>query len=373
MKVRKKESNLFFKVVMKKYRNWMLIFLIVFGGGLLLLTGYYTYNLKPVSNNDTLKKVVIEPGSSTKKIAKVLKDNKLIRNENIFVLYIKLCGKTSLKATTYEFSENMGVKKIVSMLEKGNTYNENEVRITFKEGINIRTVASLIEKYTNNSKDLVFSTLKDKVYIKELIEKYWFLDDVILDKNIYYPLEGYLFPNTYSFMDSDVSVKEIFEKMLDQMEKELSKYRNDIEKSKYSVHELITLASIIELEGANSNDRKGVAGVFYNRLDDNWNLGSDVTTYYAVKINMSDRDLRKSEINDCTNKYNTRCTSLIGLPIGPISNPGIESIEAVLNPTKSDYYYFVADKTGKTYFNKTYEEHNKTIQTLKNNDMWFEY
>ena len=175
MKVRKKESNLFFKVVMKKYRNGMLIFLIVFGGGLLLLTGYYTYNLKPVSNNDTLKKVVIEPGSSTKKIAKVLKDNKLIRNENIFVLYIKLCGKTSLKATTYEFSENMGVKKIVSMLEKGNTYNENEVRITFKEGINMRTVASLIEKYTNNSKDLVFSTLKDKVYIKELIEKYWFL------------------------------------------------------------------------------------------------------------------------------------------------------------------------------------------------------
>lgn len=373
MKVRKKESNLFFKVVMKKYRNWMLIFLIVFGGGLLLLTGYYTYNLKPVSNNDTLKKVVIEPGSSTKKIAKVLKDNKLIRNENIFVLYIKLCGKTSLKATTYEFSENMGVKKIVSMLEKGNTYNENEVRITFKEGINMRTVASLIEKYTNNSKDLVFSTLKDKVYIKELIEKYWFLDDVILDKDIYYPLEGYLFPNTYHLWIVDVSVKEIFEKMLDQMEKELSKYRNDIEKSKYSVHELITLASIIELEGANSNDRKGVAGVFYNRLEDNWNLGSDVTTYYAVKINISDRDLRKSEINDCTNKYNTRCTSLIGLPIGPISNPGIESIEAVLNPTKSDYYYFVADKTGKTYFNKTYEEHNKTIQTLKNNDMWFEY
>lgn len=174
-------------------------------------------------------------------------------------------------------------------------------------------------------------------------------------------------------MDSDVSVKEIFEKMLDQTEKELNKYRNDIEKSKYSVHELITLASIIELEGSNSNDRKGVAGVFYNRLEDNWNLGSDVTTYYAVKTNMSDRDLRKNEINDCTNKYNTRCTSLIGLPIGPISNPGIESIEAVLNPTKSDYYYFVADKTGKTYFNKTYEEHNKTIQTLKNNDMWFEY
>ena len=88
---------------------------------------------------------------------------------------------------------------------------------------------------------------------------------------------------------------------------------------------------------------------------------------------MSDRDLRKSEINDCTNKYNTRCTSLIGLPIGPISNPGIESIEAVLDPTESDYYYFVADKNGKTYFNKTYQEHNKTIQTLKNNDMWFEY
>lgn len=339
----------------------------------MLLTSYYAYMLKPVSNDGTLKTVVVEPGSSTKIIASTLKEKNLIKNEKIFILYLKLTNKNNLKATTYEFSENMGVKKIVSMLEKGNTYNENEVRITFREGINMRQIASLIEKYTNNSSELVFSTLKDKDYIQELINKYWFLDIIILDKDIYYPLEGYLFPNTYSFMDSDVTVKEIFKKMLDQMEIELNKYRNDIDKSKYSIHELITLASIIELEGSNSNDRKGVAGVFYNRLNDKWNLGSDVTTYYAAKINMNDRDLKKSEIDDCTNKYNTRCSTLIGLPIGPISNPGIESIEAVLNPTKSNYYYFVADKYGKTYFNKTYYEHLETIQTLKNNDMWYEY
>ena len=357
---------------LKKKFKIMLVIVAILLIGIATLLGTFCYFKSPVSNDKKEVSVVIESGSTISDIATLLKKEGLIKNEAFFKLYVKLKNVSNVYAAKYYFSPSMNLDKIINTLKKGGV-NENEISITFKEGINIRNIAKLIKENTSNSEEDVYKILKDEKYLNSIIEKYWFLTNDIKNSKIYYSLEGYLFPDTYRFNNKDVSVEEIFNKMLDQMEKELSKYRNDIEKSKYSVHELITLASIIELEGANSNDRKGVAGVFYNRLEDNWNLGSDVTTYYAVKINMSDRDLRKSEINDCTNKYNTRCTSLIGLPIGPISNPGIESIEAVLNPTKSDYYYFVADKTGKTYFNKTYEEHNKTIQTLKNNDMWFEY
>ena len=133
------------------------------------------------------------------------------------------------------------------------------------------------------------------------------------------------------------------------------------------------MSSIVELEGANSDDRKGIAGVFYNRLDANQPLGSDVTTYYASKVEFSDRDLYQVEIN-AANNYNTRSSHLAGkLPIGPICNPSIKSIEAVLYPVTHDYYYFVADVNGKTYFSKTYNEHLSTRNDLIEAGLWYMY
>ena len=120
-----------------------------------------------------------------------------------------------------------------------------------------------------------------------------------------------------------------------------------------SVDEIVTLASIVELEGASANDREGVAGVFINRLNDGWTLGSDVTTYYYLKIDDFKQSLNGNKnLYTCDNAYNTRCTSFTGLPVGPISNPGNESIDASINYDKHDFYYFVADWKGKTYLNK---------------------
>ena len=263
----------------------------------------------------------------------------------------------------------MGLIKIVDILEKGNKYNEQEISVLFKEGLNIRKIAKVIADNTNNTEDDVYSLLKDKDYLIELINNYWFISDEILNDNIYYSLEGYLFPSTYSFKSKDVTVKEIFKKMLDEMGKQLDNYKDKINGN---FHELLTLASIVELEGVALDDRKGIAGVFYNRLDKKMNLGSDVTTYYAAKIDMGDRDLYKSELNDCNN-YNTRCSSFKSLPISPICNPSIESIRAVLEPTNEDYLYFVADKNRKVYFSKTYNEHNNTISKLKKQGLWYEY
>lgn len=356
---------------MKNFRNMAIILLVVFTTVILALGVYYKVNMTGTSNSDTKKIVNIEEGTIND-IAKTLKDNNLIKNVSIFKVYIKLTNKSNLKAGTYELSENMGVEKIIKILEEGTKYNPNEISITFKEGINIRKIATLISENTNNSYDDVIKKASDETFIDTLINKYWFLTEDIKNKNIYYSLEGYLFPDTYRFNNREVTTEEIFTKMLDEMDKKLSKYKDEINKSDLSVHEIITLASVVELEGAKATDRKGVAGVFYNRLASSAypTLGSDATTYYASKIDDWSYSLTYKELNDCKNKYNTRCSSNTGLPIGPICNPGIESIEATINPDKHEYYYFVADCNGKVYLTKNSTEHNNIINKLKKEDNW---
>ena len=155
--------------------------------------------------------------------------------------------------------------------------------------------------------------------------------------------------------------------------KKLEPYKESIENSDKTIHEMITLSSIVEKEGANDSDRKMIAGVFYNRLRDGWSLGSDPTTYYAEKIDDNVRGLKMSELNSC-NAYNTRSSCLNGkLPVGPICNPGLASLVASIEPEKHNYYYFVADKNGKNYFNETQAGHDSTINKLKREGLWITY
>ena len=334
----------------------------------------YNYNLKPVDKKDTSKiEVEIPSGSSVRSIGKILKEKDLIKSPNFFYLYCKLYKIHDMKATTYILSKNMSLKEIIEILQEGNSYNPDEISITFQEGINMRKVALIIAKNTNNKEDDVYNLLKDTSYLDELIKNYWFLTEDIKNPNIYYSLEGYLYPNTYKFKNKDVSVRDIFKVMLDQTDKILKKYKTDMSNNKYSVHEILTLASVIEQEGVNDADRSGIASVFYNRLNNNMQLGSDATTYYASRVEMNERDLRKDEIN-AVNAYNTRPAAMAGkLPVGPISNVSDASIKAALYPIKSDYFYFVADKYGKVYFTKTYAEHMAKINQLKSEGAWIEW
>ena len=334
---------------------------------------FYNINLNAVSNESTEVEFMVDSGSTYYGIARKLKSEGLIKNEIVFKLYIKFNKVNELQAGTYKLNKNMSVSEIVDIFSKGNTYNPDAIVITFKEGKHMRWIANTISEYTNNSEDNVYNLLKNTDYLNSLVNEYWFIDESILNTNIYYSLEGYLYPNTYEFKNKDVSIEEIFKTMLDEMDKKLSIYKTDILSSNYSTHEILTLASIVELEGANSDDRAGIAGVFYNRLNTNEPLGSDVTTYYASKIELSDRDLYQYEIDDANN-YNTRSYHLAGkLPIGPISNPSIKSIKAVLYPESHDYYYFVSDVNGKTYFTKTYQEHLSTRNDLIEAGLWYIY
>lgn len=359
---------------MKKRLSKVLIFVIA--SIMLLIVGFcifYNINLKAVSSNSNEVEFMVDSGSTYYSIIPKLKESGLIKNELCFKLYIKFNKINNLEAGTYKLNKNMSVKDIVGTLSSGNKYNPNAIVITFKEGKNIRSIASTIAKYTNNTEDDVFDLLKNNEYLNSVINDYWFVDNSILNPNIYYSLEGYLYPNTYEFDNKDITVKEIFKVMLDDMDKKLTPYKTDLLSNKYSIHQILTLSSIVELEGKNSSDRAGIAQVFYNRLNSNMALGSDVTTYYGAKVELSDRDLYSSELNEA-NPYNTRSSYLAGkLPIGPICNPSIESIKAVLYPDNNEYLYFVSDINGKTYFTNTYQEHQAMRDELIKAGLWYTY
>lgn len=326
-----------------------------------------------VSKEDQKVEFIVDSGSTFLSISDQLKKQKLIRSKMLYKIYVKMSHPNHLREGKYILNRNMNIKKIVQTLKETSAQNPNALTITFQEGIHMRKVASLIEKKTIHKKEEVFALLKDSNYLDSIIQKYWFLTDEIKNPSIYYSLEGYLFPDTYEFSGKDVAIKDIFEKMLDNMKQHLEPYKQDIEKSPYSIHQLLTIASIVELETSKSNDRNGVAGVFYNRLTSGWSLGSDVTTYYGAQIDLNERDLYQSEIQ-AYNVYNTRSVQMAGkLPAGPICIPSEESIDAAIHPTSHSYFYFVADKHKKTYFSKTDREHNATISKLKKENLWYEY
>ena len=328
--------------------------------------GLYQYQVSPTDKSSNAKvEVVIKQGMSTSQIASLLKKKYLIRDEFFFKVYMKLNRRDSIKASTYYLSKNMSLDNIVSLLEKG--ASNTDISITFKEGKTIKDYAKVLSETTNISEDEFLTKMKDKTYLTSLIKSYWFLTDAILDSNIYYGLEGYLAPDTYNFKDKDVTVEEVIKTLLDQEKKNLSPYKDTL--SKMNIHEVLTLASMAELEGVKDTDRKLIVGVFQNRLSKGMNLGSDVTTYYAFNQAM-DKDLT-SEMFNTYNPYNTRSSEMAGkLPVGPICNPSIESIMASISPTSSDYYYFVADKNGNVYYTKTSSEHSAKVKELKEKGDW---
>lgn len=352
---------------MKKIKIKPLFIVIVLVLLIVAFLGSIAFFIGPVNSlNKKDIEVEIKSGTGREEIAKILKEKGLIRSVNVFKLYLKINKITNLKAGTYLLNKSMNLENIVKKLEVGSNYNPNRVVLTFREGERITDYAKIIDKYTNNTYDDFINTIKSKDYLNTLISEYWFLTDKILDSEIYYPLEGYLAPETYFFENKEVSVKEIIETMLKQEEKVLEKYKDQIINDP---HYYITMASIVELEGTNSSNMKTIASVFENRLNKKMNLGSDVTTYYGLQVAMTS-DLTSEQFAS-VNGYNTRSTTMMGkMPIGPISNPSKEALDASINHETSDYYYFVADKHGKVYFTKTLSEHNQKVAEIKRNGDW---
>lgn len=349
-----------------KFKPRPLLLVVLLAVILLILGISWVYLASPVDKNDKKDiEVEITKGISVVKISTILKEEKLIRSKTLFKVYIKLYSNKTLKAGNYMLNRSMSLSEIVEVLEEGSKFDSSTLKLTFKEGQRITDYAKVVADSTNNNYEDVIAIFKDKNYMSELINKYWFLTNNILQDGIYYPLEGYLAPDTYYFKDSDVDTKEIIERMLDEMNKELTEYRVSLGNN---VHYYLTMASIVELEGKTLEDRQNIMGVFNNRISAGMHLGSDVTTYYAFQASMSTK--LTSEQYNTTNPYNTRPTSKVGPPIGPICNPDLTSIQASINPINNNYLYFVADSNGKVYYSRTIDEQNKVIQDLISSGKW---
>jgi len=352
----------------KKYKI-LLIIIITLISIFLLGIGIYNFSLSKVSNNNEVKEIKIEKGTSSIQIAKILKENKLVRNDKIFFLYIKLNKINNLNYGTYLLSEDMGVRKIAKLLQEPSTFNPDEVTLTIKEGVNMRDIAKVISSVTNNTYESVIEKSNDTEYINSLKNKYWFITDSLDNKNLYYKLEGYLYPDTYKLKNKDVTIEYIFEKMLDEMNNKLTPYKdNKGNVNGFTVHEYLSLASMIEKESSTVSDRKDVSSVFINRLNINMNLGSDVTTRYANKVDNPKQVLTKKQYN-MKSPYNTRLTdgSMNGkLPVGPICTLSLSSIDAAFNPSNTDYIYFIANiNTEETFFYDNYTDFLKKKNELQ--------
>lgn len=327
---------------------------------------YLFLGLRSVSKESVQVKFNVRAGENKVKIISNLKSAGLIRSRASALAYVFLNPKLNLQAGTYTLDKSMDTKQIIKNINDGKI---DEIvatkKITFVEGRRITDYLKQIEVNFGIKYDDMIKKLKDENFLDELINKYDFLTSEIKNKSIYYSLEGYFYPDTYEFYEN-TSFENIINVVLNNLNQKLSTVSN-ISGSKYSVHEILTMASIIEQEAVTTDDRAKVSQVIYKRLDNNMSLGMDVTAYYGVQKSLK-KPITQGDLNS-SNPYNTRLTSFIGLPVGPICNPSIISINAALNPASTNYEYFYADiTTGKVYFSEDAQGFYEIQEKLKLGD-----
>lgn len=320
---------------------------------------YIKSALEPVDVTDNSeKKVTIPIGSSVRGIANVLEENGIIKNGAVFRYYVKFKNESGFQAGDYNLSPSMEFGDIIAQLKTGKVLKEPVFTITIPEGKQLDEIATIISKKTNYSKDEILKKLDDKQYIKRLIKKYpIILSDEIVNDKIRHPLEGYLFPATFEYFEDNPTLENIIEDMLSKTEDTVSSYIGQIEERDLSVHEFMTMASLIEEEATEKADREKISAVFYNRIKKNMPLQTDPTVLYSMgkhQVGITYDDL---EVDSPYNTYKNP-----GLPPGPIASPGDISMAAAVNPADGKYLYFYSRPNGETIFTTTLNEHN----TVKN-------
>ena len=313
-------------------------------------------------------------GSSTVVIAEKLEETGAVKMPILFRVYSKLKGyESQYRYGLYTFNTDMGYGNIADMLMNDGAKAES-VKVTIPEGTGINDYTKNV-----NGEDVVvkgIATILEEKGVCSKTDFIYALNEVELDSKLlkncndgrtYYTLEGYLFPDTYEFYsyDSEECARMVVEKLINQTEKKITdEMYNRASELGYSMNEILTMASIIQMESGQSNsEMANVAAIFYNRLNSNdfSTLGSSPTCYYGGSFKNDD------------GRYNTY--EVKGLPPGPLCSPGIDAIMAALYPAeKEGYFYFVTDSQGKFYYHKTMAEQNATIAKLQQGGNWiYEY
>lgn len=335
-----------------KSKIWLKPIFWISVGILLLVTFIFWFiiQLSPVGGDiNQLKKVTINEGSNSRQIGNELKKQSIIRNSFVFDIYTRFTGKNNtLQAGTYHLSPAENMSQIVNHLINGSV---DQFSITFFPGATLTDKTNSLKKYD------VTTVLKNAGYSTQEISdalNMTYQSPLFKDKPSKTTLEGYIYGQTYNF-NAGVSVEDILQRTFDEFYKQIQE-NNLIEgfaNHGLNLYQGITLASIIQRETADEADQKQVAQVFYSRLNSDMILGSDVTYQYIADKTGVPRDI------NLDSPYNTR--RYPGLTPGPIAVPGISALKAVANPAEGDYFYFVSDSSGKTYFARTENEHQFNI------------
>jgi len=340
------------KTGLKVFLCLILLAAVCAGGSIL----FYHSQLSPVSESQEEVVFEVNSGESLNAVLPRLEESGLIKNSLFAKIYIKLNHTGSLAAGKFALTPSMSTEEIIETITDATKLIHDDITITFIEGEWLKHMAEKFESDLGIDADELMTLWNDKDYLKSLMDEYPFLTEEIFNEDSRYLLEGYLMPNTYAFAKGS-DAQTVTKKLLDQTLKVYNKYKDEIAKHELSVHELFTLASIVQYEASKIEDMKMIAGVFYNRLDIGMKLQSSVTVCYAIDKEKSD-SWKSCEVNPTFDSpYNTYMVQ--GLPPGPILNPGADAIEAVLAPTESDYYYFMADVygDGTVYYAETYAQH----------------
>lgn len=308
---------------------------------LLLMGGWLWWQFQPVGRG-SLRLVQVTPGMSARQIGRKLQQMGIIRRAWAFEWVVRWKGWSDrLRPGQYELRPSMSPLQIARNIAEGRVATS---WVTIPEGYTLRQIAHALEErgVANAEEFLRLATTEGDT----------FKASFPLPKN----LEGYLFPNTYRF-PRGTGARQAIQSMVSLLEREVyQKYREEIERSGFSFHQILTIASLIEREAKVPEDRPLISAVIRNRLRRDMKLEIDATVLYALGKHKPRVLYRDLEIDSDYNTYRRK-----GLPPGPIANPGIVCIEAALRPAQVDYLYYVARPDGSHIFTRTLEEHHVAV------------
>ncbi len=335
---------------MRKFLIVLIVLLLFAIGGLAFLIFKAKTNIETYTS-ETQEVFTIESGQSKDTIIANLKAEHFIDSELYTRINVKK-NQLDFYAGDFGLSQSMTDAEVLEVITNPTSNIDTSREFLITEGSTLDTIAEDLATFTvaDDSKAEILAYWSDEATLNKIIDNYDFVTDEILNDQILYPLEGYFFPATYKVSD-DASLETITKLFLDTMETKLNEV--SLDNTDLTVHQILTLASVVERETLLDEDKPTAAGVFYNRLAQDMPLQSDITVLYAKQEH---KEQVLYEDLEFKSPYNTYLNT--GLPPGPISTVSVASIDAAANPEENDYLYFFADQdTGELYFSKTIEEH----------------
>lgn len=314
--------------------------------------------LVPANANDTqIVEVEIPEGTPVSTMGDILEEQGLIRSSSAFSLLVRVQGAAAnLQAGVHDLSPSMTMPEIVAALQEG-AEEAGMLKVTVNEGLTVDQIAEVVADSTSYSAEDFLNLMTNQEFLAQLVQQYPILTDSYNNPNVRYVLEGYLFPATYDVAQGE-TLESLVTQMVDKTNEVLSKYQADIDASSYSLQDIMSIASLVEKEGQTTEDRKLIAGVFYNRLEQGMPIQSDISVLYALGTHKEMVTYDDLEVDSPYNLYTNA-----GLPPGPMNSPSEDAIAAALEPTDNDYLYFYANlKTGEVFYTDNYEQHQAWAQ-----------